>query len=44
MEGQNHQWVLMILIKIKGPIINNIAIYEFSSKTEVLFFVGAFIP
>jgi hypothetical protein len=34
---------MMILIKIKGPIINNV-IYEFSSKTGVLCFVGFFVP
>jgi hypothetical protein len=43
MDGLNHQWVMMILIKIKGPIINN-NIYEFSSKTGVLCFAGIFAP
>jgi hypothetical protein len=42
MDRQNHQWVMMILIKIKVPIINN-DIYEFSSKTGVLCFAGVFV-
>jgi hypothetical protein len=41
MDGQNHQ-VMMILIKIKGPIINNVT-YEFSSKTGVLCFAVFFV-
>jgi hypothetical protein len=42
MDRQNHQWVMMILIKIKGLIINN-AIYEFSSKTWMIFFAGVLV-
>jgi hypothetical protein len=43
MDGKNHQWVMMILIKIKDLIINN-AIYDFLSKTGVLYFAVVFMP
>jgi hypothetical protein len=41
--NKNHQWVMMILIKIKGPLINN-AIYEFSSKSGVVCLMGFLHP
>jgi hypothetical protein len=38
---KNHQWVMMTLIKIRGPLINNV-VCEFSSKSKVARFAGVF--
>jgi hypothetical protein len=38
---KNHQWVMMTLIKIRGPLINNV-VYEFSSKLGLVYFAGVF--